>query len=47
MEFHLAPSPCLNCGRINDGAANAIGMQHPRPGDITIRLQCRHIIAYD
>jgi len=43
----MPPSPCLNCGRINDGAVNAMGMQHPEPGDITICLQWRHIMAYD
>ena len=42
------PSPCTNCGRIND-AATAVDLDgaKPRPDDICLCFYCGHIMAYD
>jgi hypothetical protein len=39
--------PCLNCGKLVDSATRVEGGGlPPQPGDVTICLDCRHLMAY-
>ena len=45
-EFRTKPDRCLNCGHLIDGAL-AVGHENgPRPGDVTICIDCGHIMAF-
>lgn len=43
----IAKSPCLNCGYVLDMAMNVFGARGPQPGDISICIKCRHVMAFD
>jgi hypothetical protein len=48
MSTDLQPSPCTNCGKINDAATYiGSGKETPSPGDISICYYCSHIMAFD
>lgn len=48
MSTHrIGESRCLDCGKVLDAASNAIGDGLPKPGDITICLDCGHIMVFD
>jgi hypothetical protein len=42
------PSPCTNCGKINDAATSVdLDSAKPGPGDIAVCLYCGHVMAFD
>ena len=42
------PSPCTNCGAINDAATSVdLDGVNPSPGDFALCIDCGHIMAYD
>lgn len=43
---HVKVSRCLNCGRALDAASSMTTKQKPRPGDVTICIDCGHIMAF-
>ena len=45
---HRPPaSPCPNCHKVLDGAANTQGTGGPQPGDATVCLYCATILLFD
>ena len=40
-------SACSSCGTLNDAATSVDGERGPRPGSVTVCLQCGHIMAFD
>jgi hypothetical protein len=46
VKENIVPaSPCTHCGEPNDGAASLEGAT-PKPGDITICMECGNIMAF-
>jgi hypothetical protein len=43
---NLPPSPCTNCGKLVDSATALDGDHVPKPGDVTICLDCRHLMVF-
>jgi hypothetical protein len=43
----LPATPCLSCGELLDAATSMLGDNAPSDGDITICLQCGHIMAFE
>jgi hypothetical protein len=41
------PTACLNCGTLLDHALSTKGDHVPQPGDMSICLQCHHLMAFD
>lgn len=48
MMTRLKPSPCLDCGKMND-TATFVGKEDekPSPGDFCVCLHCSNVMAYD
>lgn len=42
----VKPSPCLACGKNLDSAISTTGKHKPRPDDVTVCLDCHHIMAF-
>jgi hypothetical protein len=40
------PVPCVNCGKLVDSASALDGDHTPKPGDVTICLDCRHLMVF-
>lgn len=48
MGHRVKPSPCPNCGNINDGATVTQGEDVlPKPGDICVCIYCAKFAVYD
>jgi hypothetical protein len=45
-ETRTPPMACLDCGKVLVTAACIDGDARPRPGDITICLNCGHLMAF-
>jgi hypothetical protein len=37
---------CFGCDRVLDAASNTIGESMPKPGNITVCLDCGHIMVF-
>jgi hypothetical protein len=46
-NYRTPPNHCLNCGKELDGAAPVSGGRGPQDGDISICLECHHVMIYD
>jgi hypothetical protein len=46
-DYHTPESHCLNCGKLIDGATPVDGGRAPQEGDISICLDCHHLMIYD
>jgi hypothetical protein len=48
MNTHHTPTSfCLKCGHTVDAASNIVGGGKPKPGDITICLNCSALLQFD
>ena len=45
-RYRLKPDRCLGCGYVCDAAAAVDGDDMPNSGDITICIECGHIMAF-
>jgi len=45
-ETRLSPNTCLACGGLLDAATGLFEANRPSSGDITLCLQCGHIMAF-
>jgi hypothetical protein len=45
-DFDTPENKCINCGYILDKAMNTTGEGGPEDGDITICINCSHIMAF-
>jgi hypothetical protein len=45
-NFRVPDTRCVNCNKLLDGAAAIAGSRGPRPGDVTVCLDCRHLMVY-
>ena len=43
----LDSDKCLGCGKLINAATDVVASREPEPGDITICLDCGHIMAFD
>jgi acetyl-CoA carboxylase beta subunit len=46
-DQHIPQSPCLNCGKLLDGATCIDNDSMPDPGDVTICIYCGHLMMFD
>jgi hypothetical protein len=46
-DYHTPETRCLNCGKLIDGATPVGGGRAPQEGDISICLDCHHLMIYD
>jgi hypothetical protein len=42
----LPASHCLNCGKQLDAASDLEGERTPCPGDVTVCIDCGHVMAF-
>jgi hypothetical protein len=46
-DTRTQPNACLDCGKVMDAATGIGHRRKPRPGSISICLDCGHIMAFD
>ena len=47
-DHAVPPSPCTNCGKVHNAAGESPFLAgKPRSGDISICIDCSHIMAFD
>lgn len=47
-DYRMAPTNCVNCGKELDAAASVDTgeVRPPRPGDLTVCMDCRHLMVF-
>lgn len=46
LSFHLEPTPCYGCGKVNDAATDPDQERSPRPDDYSMCLHCGALGVY-
>jgi hypothetical protein len=46
-DYRTTENHCLNCGELIDAATPVDGGRAPQTGDISICLDCHHLMVYD
>ena len=46
LDVKVPPSPCLNCGEVNDMAMGTAPDTRPHPGAFTVCATCGHIMVF-
>jgi hypothetical protein len=45
-DTSVPPCRCLDCGKLHDAALSSEGDLSPTPGDMTICIECHHLMAF-
>ena len=47
QSFHMEPTPCYGCGKVNDAVTDPDQERSPRPGDYSMCLHCGALGVYE